>query len=155
MSPWRWFGEKGARPVLTDIGCPLGDGQVGAPVPGTALVVLFTPAAVGASGVVLTLARQLVFIEDAAVGVKVALAPVGEEIRQERISVQVLSTARSDCMEGDTILLYFIYIIYIYTVYVYIYSICIYNMLMYEVANHARIATLSWCTLLPDTGSGA
>lgn len=62
--------------TLTDIGRALGDGQVGAGAPRSALVVPLAAAAVGPRGVVLTLATQLLLVEHAAVGVKVALAPV-------------------------------------------------------------------------------
>lgn len=62
--------------VLTDISRALGDGQVGASTPCSALVVPLTAATVGPSGVVFTLATQLLFVVHTAVGVKVALAPV-------------------------------------------------------------------------------
>ena len=62
--------------VLTDISGALGDGQVGARTPGSALVTLLAAATVRPSGVVFTLAAQLLFVKHTAVGVKVALAPV-------------------------------------------------------------------------------
>lgn len=64
--------------VLTGISCALGDGQVGASTPRSPLVALLTAATVGPGGVVFTLAAQLLFVIHAAVGVKVALAPVQE-----------------------------------------------------------------------------
>lgn len=65
--------------VLTDISRAPGDGQVGASTPHSALVVSLTAATVGPSGVVFTLATQLLFVVNAAVGMKVALAPVKED----------------------------------------------------------------------------
>lgn len=62
--------------ALTDISCALGDGQVGASAPRSALVVLLAAATVRPRGVVFALAAQLLFVVHAAVGVKVALAPV-------------------------------------------------------------------------------
>lgn len=67
--------------VLTDICRALGDGQVGAGTPPSPLVVPLTAAAVGPGGVVLALAAQLLFVVHAAVGVEIALAPVGEGCR--------------------------------------------------------------------------
>lgn len=66
--------------VLTGISRALGDGQVGAGAPCPPLVIPLTAAAVGPSGVVFTLAAQLlfVFVIHTAVGMKVALAPVKE-----------------------------------------------------------------------------
>lgn len=64
--------------VLTDISCALGDGQVGASTPRSPLVIPLTASAVRPSGVVFTLAAQLLFVIHTAVGVKVALAPVKE-----------------------------------------------------------------------------
>lgn len=62
--------------ILTDISRALGDGQVGASTPCSPLVILLTAATVRPSGVVFTLAAQLLFVIHTAVGVKVALAPV-------------------------------------------------------------------------------
>lgn len=62
--------------VLTYIRSAFRDGQVGAGTPRSALVVPLTAATIGPGGVVLTLAAQLLFVKHAAVGVKVALAPV-------------------------------------------------------------------------------
>ena len=62
--------------VLTDISRALGDGQVGTGTPSPPLVIPLTAAAVGPSGVVFTLAAQLLFVIHTAVGMKVALAPV-------------------------------------------------------------------------------
>lgn len=62
--------------VLTDISRALRDGQIGASAPRSALVIPLTAATVRPSGVVFTLAAQLLFVIHTAVGMKVALAPV-------------------------------------------------------------------------------
>lgn len=62
--------------VLTDISRALRDGQIGASTPRSALVIPLTAATVRPSGVVFTLAAQLLFVIHTAVGMKVALAPV-------------------------------------------------------------------------------
>lgn len=62
--------------VLTDICCALGDGEIGSCTPSSGLIILLTAATVRPRSVVLTLASQSLFVIDAAVGVKVALAPV-------------------------------------------------------------------------------
>jgi len=64
--------------VLTDISGALGDGQVGTSTPCSSLVVPLTAAAVGPGGVVFALAAQLLFVKHAAVGMKIAPAPVKE-----------------------------------------------------------------------------
>lgn len=74
----------GVRGVLTDIRSSLGDGQVGAHTPSSALVVLLTPATVRARGVVLTLTRQPFFVKDATVGMEIALAPVNDETAKKK-----------------------------------------------------------------------
>lgn len=68
-----------SAPVLTDICGALGYGQVRASAPRSPLVVPLTAATVGPSGVVFTLTAQLLFVIYAAVGVKIALAPVKAE----------------------------------------------------------------------------
>lgn len=62
--------------VLTDICCALGDRKIGSCAPSLGLIIPLTAAAVRSCGVVLALASQFLFVKDAAVGVKVALAPV-------------------------------------------------------------------------------
>lgn len=62
--------------VLTDISRALRYRQVGTSTPRSPLVIPLTAAAVGPSGVVFTLATQLLFVVHTAVGVKVALASV-------------------------------------------------------------------------------
>lgn len=74
--------------LLTDISRALGNGQVGASTPRTPLVVPLTAPAVRPSGIVLTLAAQLLFVKHAAVGVKVAFAPVKEEEEVFRIGMK-------------------------------------------------------------------
>lgn len=75
----KWNGKVCVRvcvSVLTDICCALGDGEIGSCTPSSGLIILLTAATVRPRSVVLTLASQSLFVIDAAVGVKVALAPV-------------------------------------------------------------------------------
>lgn len=69
MSRGRW------QDVLTDIGSTLGDGQVGAHAPGSALVVSLAACTIRPRGVVFALAPQLPFVKNTAVGMEIALAP--------------------------------------------------------------------------------
>lgn len=62
--------------ILTDICCALGDGEIGSSAPSSGLIIPLTAAAVRPRSVVLTLASQFLFVKVAAVGMKVALAPV-------------------------------------------------------------------------------
>ena len=64
--------------LLTYISCALGNGEVGTGTPGTALVVPLAAAAVGARGVVLTRADQLLLVHHTHIGVEVALATVAD-----------------------------------------------------------------------------
>lgn len=69
MSRERW------QDVLTDIGSSLGDGQVGTHAPGSALEVSLAACTIRPRGVVFTLAAQLPFVKNTAVGMEIALAP--------------------------------------------------------------------------------
>jgi len=62
--------------ILTDICCALGDGEIGSSAPSSGLIIPLTAATVRSRSVVLTLASEFLFVKDAAVGMKVALAPV-------------------------------------------------------------------------------
>lgn len=62
--------------ILTDICCALGDGEIGSSAPSSGLIIPLTAATVRPCSVVLTLASEFLFVKDAAVGMKVALAPV-------------------------------------------------------------------------------
>lgn len=62
--------------ILTDICCALGDGEIGSSAPSSGLIIPLTAATVRPRSVVLTLTSQFLFVKDAAVGMKVALAPV-------------------------------------------------------------------------------
>lgn len=64
--------------LLTYVSRAFGDRKVRAGAPRSALVTPLAAATVGPRGVVLALAAQLLFVKYAAVGVKVALAPVRE-----------------------------------------------------------------------------
>lgn len=67
--------ERSESALLTDVGGPFGDGEVGAHAPGSSVVMLLAAAAVRPRGVVLALTSQPAFVEHAAVGMQVALAP--------------------------------------------------------------------------------
>lgn len=62
--------------ILTDICCALGDGEIGSSAPSSGLIIPLTAATVRPRSVVLTFASEFLFVKDAAVGMKVALAPV-------------------------------------------------------------------------------
>lgn len=68
-----------AQLVRTGVGRAVGQRQVGASPPGPGAEVLLASAAVGARGVMLTLALQAALTHGAQVGVQVALAPGGTQ----------------------------------------------------------------------------
>lgn len=75
VPPSKW-NAKVCVCVLTDICCALGNWEIGSSAPSSGLKIPLTAATVWPRGVVLTLASQFLFVIDAAVGMKVALAPV-------------------------------------------------------------------------------
>lgn len=74
--------------ILTDICCALGNRKIGSSAPSSGLIIPLTAAAVGPSGVVLAFASQFLFVKDAAVGVKVALAPVVKKGKKWKYNIR-------------------------------------------------------------------